>query len=162
MLTVVSVMLIHAAAAPGQLTTERTRVQFELTSKTCPRLPAGTRLKGSGRQKAVTNTITDPNGVKTVANFTRARGKVTNQRGVRYTFDYRNSFSVSNTAATPAQYSGTMVDSFEMVRRGRTRLSNGFIAVFTTDLGASNTFQPLYAFGDPIDFAKGTPHCDPL
>jgi hypothetical protein len=161
-MVVVAVMLGDAAAASGQETTDRTRVRFELTSDSCPRLPAGTTLKGSGRQKSVTKTITDPNGIRTVVNYTRARGKATSQKGVRYRFDYRNSFSVSNTAANPAQYSGTMFDLFELVRRGRTTLSNGFVAVFTTDLGESNTLQPLYAFGDPLDFATGTARCDPL
>jgi hypothetical protein len=161
-MVVVAVMLGYAAAASGQETTDRTRVRFELTSDSCPKLPAGTTLKGSGRQKSVTKTITDPNGIRTVVNYTRARGTATSQKGVRYRFDYRNSFSVSNTAANPAQYSGTMFDLFELVRRGRTTLSNGFVAVFTTDLGESNTLQPLYAFGDPLDFATGTARCDPL
>ena len=162
-LTVVAaVMLGDVAAAPGQVTTERTRVRFELTSATCPKLPAGTTLKGSGRQTSVTKTITDPNGIKTVVGYTRTRGNATSKKGVRYQFDYHNSFRVSNTASNPAKYSGTMFDLFELVRRGRTTLSNGFVAVFTTDLAASNTYEPLYAFGDPLDFAAGTARCDPL
>ena len=162
LMVVVAVMLGDAAAALGQVTTERTRVRFEITSDTCSELPADTTLKGSGRQRSVTKTITDPNGIKTVVNYTRARGNATSQRGVRYRFDYRNSFRASNTAENSAQYSGTMFDLFELVRPGRRTLSNGFVAEFTTDLAESYTYQPLYAFGDPIDFAAGTARCDPL
>jgi hypothetical protein len=160
LMLVVAVMLTDAVAAQGQ--TERTRVTFTLTSDTCSKLPPGTTIKASGRQTSVTTTTTDASGVKTIVNYTRARGTARDQRQRRYTFDYINSFSVSNTTANPAQYTGTMFDQFDLVRRGRTTLANGFVALYTTDLAELNTYQPLYAFGDPIGFPEGTPHCDPL
>jgi hypothetical protein len=141
---------------------ERTSVQFQMSSDTCSKLPRGTTLTASGHQRAVTKTLTDPSGVQTVVNITRSRGIATSNGGLRYAFDYRNSFAVSNTAANPAQYTGTMFDTFELTRHGRTTLSNGFVAVYTTDLAQLNTYAPLYAFGDPIDFTAGTSRCDPL
>jgi hypothetical protein len=156
-------MLIDAGVALGDEKVERSRVKFEMSSDACPSLAAGTTIKGSGRQRSVTTTSTDPNGITTVVNYTKALGKATNLKtGKRYRFDYRNSFTVSNTTANPALYTGTMFDLFSLVRRGRARLENGFVAGFTTDLGTSATFQPLYSFGDPLDFATGAARCDPL
>jgi hypothetical protein len=160
---VVALMLTDAGVALADVKVDRSRVKFKMSSETCPSLSAGTTVKGAGRQRSVTTTSTDPNGITTVVNYTRALGKATNLKtGKRYRFDYRNSFAVSNTTANPALYTGTMFDLFSLVRSDRTRLENGFVARFTTDLGPSATFQPLYSFGDPLDFATGSPHCDPL
>src|SRR3954454_8503849 len=137
-MVVLAAMLVDAAAAPGQVTTERTRVKFTMTSKDCSRLPAGTRLKGSGRERAVTKTTTDANGLKTVVNYTRTLGKATDQDHKAYKFDYRNSFAVTNSAATPATFTGTMFDLFELTSRGRKVLANGFVATWTTDFDKAN------------------------
>jgi hypothetical protein len=159
---VVTFLLTDAGAALAGPKVERSRVQFTMSSETCPNLPDGSAVKGSGRQRSVTKTSTDPGGVTTVVNYTKTLGKATGDDGKRYKFDYRNSFAVSNTAANTALYTGTMFDLFSLEGKGPARLQNGFVARFTTDLGPTNTFEPLYSFGDPLDFAAGTPHCDPL
>lgn len=155
-------MLTDASAALAGVKVERSRVKFTMTSGACPKLPDGSRIKGSGRQRSVTKTTTDPNGITTVVNYTKALGKATDRDGKRYRFDYRNSFTVSNTTANPALYTGTMFDLFSLAGRGPARLDNGFVAGFTTDLGPTATLQPQYSFGDPLDFAAVTPRCDPL
>jgi hypothetical protein len=138
-------------------------VQFTLSSDTCSRLPAGATITGKGRQKSVTRTIADAaTGVTTVVNYTRASGAATDGAGNRYRFDYRNSFHIQNSAAAPATYSGTMVDLFGLTGRGPATLHNGFVAIFTTDLGDTASFQPLYSWGDPIEVPSGAGHCDPL
>ena len=81
MFVVVVVIMLSTTAALGH-GTERTNVKFELTSDTCPKLRAGTTIKGSGRQESVTKTITNATGTKTVVNYTRTRGTARNQRGV--------------------------------------------------------------------------------
>ena len=159
---VVAFTLIDAAVVAADVDVERSKVKFTMSSDACPNLRAGTTIKASGRQRSVTTTTTDANGITTVVNYTQALGKARDQRGRKYRFDYRNSFAVTNTSATPAQYSGTMFDLFSLAGRGPAKLENGFVAVFTTDLGDSATYQPLYSFGDPIDFAAGTARCDPL
>jgi hypothetical protein len=145
------------AAAQGEYQVDRSPVRFTITSEACPRLPAGSTVEGRGRQKSVTRTIAG-----TVVNYTRASGRATDQDGNRYVFDYRNSFHVANTAAAPATYTGTMFDLFSVAGRGPATLRNGFVAIFTTDLGPTSAFQPLYAWGDPIDFVSGAARCDPL
>ena len=64
--------------------------------------------------------------------------------------------------ATPATYIGTMFDLFSLTGRGPSSLRNGFVALFTTDLASSFSFQRLLAWGDPIEFPSGAAHCDPL
>jgi hypothetical protein len=158
-----SLALADAASAQGEFTVERTAVQFTLSSDTCSRLPAGATITGKGRQKSVTRTIADAaTGVTTVVNYTRASGAATDGAGNRYRFDYRNSFHIQNSAAAPATYSGTMVDLFGLTGRGPATLHNGFVAIFTTDLGDTASFQPLYSWGDPIEVPSGAGHCDPL
>ena len=55
-----------------------------------------------------------------------------------------------------------MFDLFSLKGRGPSRIRNGFVAMLTTDLASSFVFQPLLAWGDPIAFPEGAPHCDPL
>ncbi|HWT22609.1 MAG TPA: hypothetical protein VN213_03805 [Solirubrobacteraceae bacterium] len=149
-----------AAAAPAQV--ERGEVEFVIEPGQCSKLPAGTTVEGSGRNKSVTRTTTDPaTGVQTIVNYTRAWGTAEDDDGNRYRFDYRNSFHVVNSAAAPAVFTGTMFDLFALEGRGPARLRNGFVAIFTM-AGETATYQPLYAWGDPIDFAAGTARCDPL
>lgn len=159
---VVTFTLADAAVVAADVDVERSKVKFTLSSDACPNLRAGTTIKASGRQRSVTTTTTDANGITRVVNYSKAVGKARDQRGRKYRFDYRNSFAVTNTTATPAQYTGTMFDLFELTGRGPAKLENGFVAAYTTDLGESATYQPLYSFGDPIDFAAGTARCDPL
>jgi hypothetical protein len=158
-----SASLLALAAGAAQAQTERSAKTFTLTSQTCPRLPAGTTVKGTGRQTSVTRTITDPaTGLVTVVNYTKTVGTATDNKGGRYVFDYRNAFHVQNSAAAPATYIGTMFDLFSLKGRGPSRIRNGFTAIFTTDLGTAASFQPLLAWGDPISFPDGAAHCDPL
>jgi len=153
--------LTDVAVAAADVDVERSKVKFTMSSDKCPNLRPGTTIKASGRQRSVTTT-TAANGITTVVNYTRAVGKARDQRGRKYRFDYRNSFAVTNTTAAPAQYSGTMFDLFSLTGRGPANLDNGFVAKYTTDLGEAATYEPLYSFGDPIDFAAGTARCDPL
>lgn len=160
---VCSLTVADVASAQGEYTVERSPVEFTITSDECSRLPAGATVEGTGRQKSVTRTIADATtGLTTVVNYTRASGTATDDDGNRYRFDYRNSFHVQNSAAAPATYSGTMFDLFALSGRGPAQLRNGFVAIFTTDLGDNASYQPLYAWGDPIDFVADDPHCDPL
>ena len=55
-----------------------------------------------------------------------------------------------------------MFDLFALSGRGPAKVRNGFVAIFTTDLGDTATFQPLYSWGDPIEVPTGAGHCDPL
>jgi hypothetical protein len=75
-------------------------VSFTLTSATCPLLPSGTTIEGSGTEKSITNVRTDRNGRTTIMNTTHAFGTATDQAGNSYVFNYSNSFSVSNTGPT--------------------------------------------------------------
>ena len=119
--------------------------------------------QGHRTETAVDTQITDPaTGIVTVVNYTKTTGVATDNKGGRYTFDYRNSFHVQNSAAAPATYIGTMFDLFSLTGRGPSSLRNGFVAMFTTDLASSFSFQRLLAWGDPIAFPSGAAHCDPL
>ena len=83
------------------------------------------------------------------------------QDGNRYRFLYSNQFRVSNTTADPDAYTGIMVDLFLLRGDGPAKLRNGFLARITTDL-ENFAFDPIFAFGDPIDFETGAAICDPL
>ena len=137
-------------------------VSFTLTSATCPLLPSGTTVEGSGTEKSITNVRTDRNGATTVMNTTHAFGTATDQAGNSYVFNYSNSFSVSNTGPTDPVFSGRMVDSFSLAGPGPATLHNGFAAGFTTDFETFSSFEEQSSRGDPIDFATGESHCDPL
>jgi len=164
-LTVAGLAVAMIAGGTGAAAAQTTRSpkSFELSSQTCPRLPAGTTVKGTGRETSVTRMITDPaTGLVTVVNYTKTVGTATDNKGGKYRFDYRNSFHVQNSAAAPATYVGTMFDLFALMGRGPSRIRNGFTAIVTTDLAASFVYQRLLAWGDPISFLDGTAHCDPL
>jgi hypothetical protein len=158
-----SASILAGGAGAAQAQTERSAKSFTLTSQTCPRLPAGTTVKGTGRETSVTHTSTDPaTGLVTVVNYTKTVGTARDNKGGKYRFDYRNSFHVQNSAAAPATYVGTMFDLFALTGRGPSTIRNGFTAIFTTDLGTTASFQRLLAWGDPISFPDGAAHCDPL
>src|SRR3712207_3304876 len=102
-----------ASAQRTQRTVETGPVTFELTSATCPRLPAGTTVSGTGSQTSVTWT-TRHRRLRTVTNSTNAVGTATDQAGNQYTFVYSNQFRISNTRARRSIYSGVMIDVFTL------------------------------------------------
>lgn len=149
-----------AAGSPAEIKTSAAK--FTLTSSSCPLLPKGTTLKGTGTMRETTRTTTDPQGVTRVTNATVARGTATDAAKRTYVFDYSNSFRVSKAPNGPPLYTGLMYDLFSLSGNGPAVLANGFVAVFTTDLGQFATFEPVNTFGDPLNFKTGKPHCDPL
>jgi hypothetical protein len=151
-----------ASAAGGGASKETSPVGFVLSSASCGNLPAGTTVNGTGVEKAISTTRTGPDGVTTIENSTHAHGTATDQNGNAYVFNYSNQFRVSNTVADPATFTGVMNDSFSLAGRGPAKLTNGFLAVFTTDFDTLFAFQPNRSKGDPIDFTNGSAHCDPL
>jgi hypothetical protein len=159
-----AVLLLPGSAVAGGVTTtvESFPADFEMSWQTCPNLPEGTTITGTGTGRSVTKTKTDRHGITTVFNSSIARSKATDQDGNRYRFFYFNQFRVSNTTADPDLYSGLMVDLFLLKGNGPARLENGFLARITTDLGDFFTFDPIHAFGDPINFDTGEAICDPL
>jgi hypothetical protein len=163
---VLSAVAIVALALPAsalaqktQRETETTPVTFEITSAACPNLPAGTTIKGQGTLTSVTWT-TKRRGVTVITNSSLAPGTATDQAGNAYTFLYSNQFTVSNTRKKPKVFTGGMIDLFNL--DGPAKLSNGFLASYRTDFQGHDRIRPIDAFGDPIDFAKLEPRCDPL
>jgi hypothetical protein len=156
--------LLPGSAAAGDWTTtvESFPADFTLTSDQCPNLPEGTTITGTGTGTSITKTRTDRRGITTVFNSSIAPGRATDQDGNRYRFLYINQFRVTNAEPGPLPYSGIMVDLFVLRGHGPAHLKNGFIARITTDLGEMFTFDPIHAFGDPIDFETGAAICDPL
>jgi hypothetical protein len=157
-----TVAVAPAFAASSGAAKDTSPVSFVLSATACPNLPAGTTVNGAGVEKSITRTRTSHDGVTTVANTTHAFGTAVDQDGNTYRFNYSNEFRVSNTLDDPATFSGKMTDSFSLAGAGPAKLHNGFLAVFTTDLGSSFAFQPIHSRGDPIDFTSGAAHCDPL
>ena len=94
-------------------------------------------------------------------NSSIARGRATDQDGNRYRFLYSNQFRVTNTNADP-RCTRAHGGRLPAAGRGPARLRNGFLAHITTDLGDSFTFDPIFDFGDPINFETGAAVCDPL
>ena len=97
-------------------------------SETCSNLPDGTSITWSGTGQSITRIRTDASGVTTIGNITHAHGIATDQVGNTYTFNYTNTFRISNTLADPAVFSGPMVDSFSLAGQGPIRLHAGFVA----------------------------------
>jgi hypothetical protein len=153
-----------ALAAAGGPQIESLSPSFVLSSETCGNLPAGTTVTappGSGTGTSITTTRTDQNGVTTIMNTTHEHGTATDQDGNTYVYQYVNSFRVSNTT-DPSVFTGLMTDHFSLSGPGPARLTNGFTATFTTDFASLVAFSPIESHGDPIDFATGSAHCDPL
>ena len=150
-----ALQLGSALAAPP--TVKEETVGFVLSAATCPNLPLGTVITGTGTSKAIESMTTDGDGVTTVINTTHASGTATDQDGNTYRFNYSNHFRISNTGPTDPVLSGIMVDSFSLAGNGPARLNNGFRAVFTINfLTGAVSFQELTSRGDPLD------GCDPL
>jgi hypothetical protein len=159
----VFVLLGGTALADGNgATIETFPVSFVIDSANCSYLPAGTTITGSGTEKSITVVKTNANGITLFHNTSHATGTATDQDGNTYVFDYNNEFSVSNTAANPGLFTGSMEDHFSLAGKGPAKLSNGFHAAVTTDLGALFELTPLQSRGDPIDFTTLAAHCDPL
>jgi hypothetical protein len=132
-----------------------------LSNATCPYVPAGTTISWTGPETATSIVRTDVSGVTTVSIVSHASGTATDNHGNAYAFDYSNAFRVSNSVGDPGTFTGTMTDHFSLA--GPTfQLTNGFIAVLTTNLSDVFVFNPINSRGDPIDFADGSAHCDPL
>jgi hypothetical protein len=136
------------------------------TTATCPYLPPGTTLTGSGSETAITTRRTDRQGVETITNATHAEGTATDHAGHQYVFNYSNEFRAANTTAQPNVYSGTMTDAFSLAGNGPANVHNGFLAGITITInGTRMSFSfPIdrQSRGDPIEFPSGAPHCDPL
>ena len=151
-----------AAAANGGADVQTFPVSFVMSSAECSNLPAGTTVTGMGTEKSITVTRTDANGVTMIVNSTHALGTATDQAGNSYVFNYNNEFRASDSTATPGVFSGLMSDHFSLAGSGPAKLSNGFLASISTDFSTFFSFDPLNSRGDPLDFATGTAHCDPL
>jgi hypothetical protein len=152
-----------AMAANGGATIVKSTATFVLTSATCPYLPSGTTVTGSGPRTSITTTRTDANGVTKLVNHTHAHGTATDQDGNVYVFNYSNTIRVTNTAAAPGVFSGTATDAFSLAGSGPAGLRNGFTADVTTDFSVFS-WDVRHAKGDPISFTSGplVQHCDPL
>jgi hypothetical protein len=154
-----------ALAADGGATIDEFPVSFTMSSATCPNLPAGTTIVGTGTMKSISTERTDKDGITTSHNASHAHGTATDQAGNTYVFNYENNYRVSNSAANPLVFSGRMTDSFSLAGKGPAKLQNGFQAIFTIDFTTDPptfTFDPLNSRGDPLDFATGAAVCDPL
>jgi hypothetical protein len=132
-----------------------------LTNSTCQYVPAGTTISWTGPETSTVIARTDANGVTTVSVVSHASGTATDNHGNAYAFDYSNAFRVSNSVADPDTFTGTMTDHFSLAGPAL-HLMNGFIATLTTNLSDVFVFDPINSRGDPIDFATGSAHCDPL
>jgi hypothetical protein len=151
-----------AAAAGNGATQDEFPVSFVMSSDTCPNLPPGTTVTATGTEKSITVLHTNADGGATMQNVSHATGTAVDEAGNTYVFNYSNDFRATAEPADPNTFTGTMSDSFALAGNGPARLTNGFHATFTTDFSTFFSFQPLQARGDPIDFATGAAHCDPL
>jgi hypothetical protein len=158
-----SVGATSGTAADGGTTVVKSTATFVLSSDTCPYLPSGTTVTGSGPRTSITTTRTDADNVTKLVNVTHAHGTATDQDGNVYVFNYSNSIRVSDTAANPGVFSGTATDAFSLAGNGPAQLHNGFTAEVTTDFSVFS-WDVRHAKGDPISFASGplVQHCDPL
>ena len=158
-----AVCLWGATPAGARPLIETQQVGFTLASDTCPNLPSGTTIEGSGTEKSITTIMTSASGVTTVINATHTHGTATDQDGNLYVFDYSNEFRASNTVGQPDLLHGLMTDHFGLSGPGPARLNNGFVAriTFTPDFSFFSA-DPVSAHGDPITFPDGIAHCDPL
>jgi hypothetical protein len=147
-------------AASDGATVETFPVSFVLTSTMCPNLPGGTVLVGSGAGKSITTTRTDLDGVVIVENSTHALGTATDQDANTYVFNYSNELRATLNGNV---LSGLMTDSFALAGHGPARLHNGFVGHFVSDFSSFFTVPDVISsHGDPLDFATGDVHCDPL
>jgi len=153
----------HGLGGPPTVSTVSFVGGAGLSNATCPFVPAGTTISWTGPERTSTIARTDASGVTTVSVVSHASGKATDNNGNTFAFDYSNAFRGSNSVGDPSTFTGVMTDHFSLA--GPTlHLSNGFIAPLTaTNLVDVFVFgDPINSRGDPIDFATGAAHCDPL
>jgi hypothetical protein len=156
---VIALVCGEIASARGA-TVDTFPVGFVLTSGTCSNLPSGTTLIGTGTEKSVTTTRVDKDGVLTLENSTHGDGTAVDQNGNTYVWSYSNSFRANEGGGV---FSGQMTDAFVAAGSGPAHLNNGFSGRFVTDFSSFFTLPNVTAsHGDPIDFATGNAHCDPL
>jgi hypothetical protein len=164
-LALVPAILVIAlvTALPAGASPVRTPRDFELSWETCPNLPTGTTLNGSGIESSITIERTNASGVTTFINATHTHGTSTDQDGNVYVFDYSNESRVSNSVASPDVFTGLMTDHFSNSGSGPAKLNNGFVAIVTFGPGEFDfAVDPISSFGDPLNFTDGTAACDPL
>ena len=164
-LALVPAILVIAlvTALPAGASPVRTPRDFELSWETCPNLPTGTTLNGSGIESSITIERTNASGVTTIINATHTHGTSIDQDGNVYVFDYSNEFRVSNTLASPDVFTGLMTDHFSNSGIGPAKLNNGFVANVTFGPGEFDfAVDPISSFGDPLNFDDGSVRCDPL
>ena len=154
---------LGALPAVARPVIETSTVSFTLSSATCPNLPSGTTIEGSGTEKSITTERTDARGVTMIMNATHTHGTATDQDKNVYVFDYSNEFRVSNTVDDPDLFLGMMTDHFGLAGPGPAKLNNGFAARVSFSEGFSLfSADPISSHGDPIGFPGGDAHCDPL
>lgn len=151
----------HGLGGPPTVSTVSFVNGAGLSNATCQFVPAGTTISWTGPETARTIVRTDASGVTTVSVVSHASGKATDNNGNTFAFNYSNAFRVSNSLADPTTFTGVMTDHFSLAGPSL-QLSNGFRAALTTNLGDVFVFDPINSRGDPIDFATGAAHCDPL
>jgi hypothetical protein len=132
-----------------------------VSNATCQYVPAGTTISWTGPETSTFIARTDAYGVTTISSVSHASGTATDNHGNAYAFDYSNALRVSNSVADPDTFTGTMTDHFSLAGPAL-HLNNGFIARLTTNFNDVFVFDPINSRGDPIDFADGSAHCDPL
>ena len=152
-----------ASAAGDGASVDVVQVSFApLSSATCGSVPDGLSFSWSGPEKQITTVRTDAGGVTTVSVVSHASGKAEGSDGQLYQFNYSNEFRVSNSVENPGWFTGVMNDSFSLSGHGF-HMDNGFLSTFETDLATTFLFpSQIRVKDDPIDFATGAAHCDPL
>lgn len=148
--------LASASSASAAASVETFPVSFQLTSATCPNLPDGTVINGTGTGKSIT-----VEHATSLFNVTHDQGTATDQDGNQYVFSYSNTFHASATS-DPGVLAGRMVDHFSLSGSGPASLNNGFVANFETDFATFFAFDPISSHGDPLVFPQGDVACDPL
>ena len=137
-------------------------MSFVMTSATCPNLPPGTTIEGSGTKKSITIVKTDKNGVTTIENTTHATGRRRIRPATPTCFNYANDFRISNSAANPGVFSGRMTDAFSLAGSGPAQPEQRIPGDLHDRLRHVASFEELNSRGDPLDFATATARCDPL
>jgi hypothetical protein len=149
--------VVSAGSASAAATVETFPVSFTLSSATCPNLPDGTVITGTGVGKSIT-----VEGTRAIFNVTHDQGTATDQDGNRYVFSYSNQLRAHATP-DPDVFAGMMTDHFSLSGPGAARLNNGFVAEFETDFNTFFSFpHVISSHGDPLNFPEGTVACDPL
>ena len=152
-----------ASGADNGASVDVVQVSFApLSSATCGSVPNGLSFTWSGPEQQVTTVRTDASGVTTISVVAHASGKAEGSDGQLYQFNYSNEFRVSNSVGNPGWFTGVMNDSFSLSGNGF-HMSNGFTSEVQTDLATTFLFpSQIRVKDDPIDFATGAAHCDPL